>query len=385
VRLPAGASLTGAAAWPASAFTRPILQDIRMGSGASAGRAALIGGVAGVAAIAVMVGLALAWRRKDVGSRLPLAPPTYGPPCGLAPAEMAAALEGVGSTSTALMATFLDLAARGWLSISVIDGERVMLTRRNTGTGALRAWEAQLLEVAFGDRSTSTLGEYDPDLGFGWTGIGIRLVDAAEADGFRNPEGGRPDRRWLWVGVVGAGVLVVSLAWLVFLGVAPTPAAGAALGLGLVVGSIAATIITPRAQTPASARLLSEVAGLRKVLGTAPAASRQLFAQTSGLAPAAILATMLPYAVALGLEDAWVAAFPDVEPDELAGYGLEATNASLLSAMLMSAYASTSGSLLPPPSTSESSTSAEPSTGGSGLSGGGFAGGGGGGGGGGTW
>ena len=385
VRLSSGASLTGAAAWPASAFTLPIAQDIRMGRGESARRAALVGGVAGVVGIAVMVGLALAWRRRDGGESLPLAPATYGPPCGLAPAEMVAALEGVASTPTALMATFLDLAARGWLSVSVLDGERVMLARRSMGTVELREWEARLLEVAFGDRSTVTLAEYDPDLGAGWTGIGVRLVDAAEADGFRNPEAGRPDRRWMWSGVVGAGVLVASLAWLVFLGAAPVPAAAAAIGLCLVVGSIAATIITPRAQTATSARLLSEVAGLRKVLGTDPAASRQQFAQRSGLAPAAILATMLPYAVALGLEDAWVAAFPDLEPDELAGYGLEVASASLLGAMLLSAYSSTAGTLSPPSSDSDSSSSSDSSTGGSGLSGGGFAGGGGGGGGGGSW
>lgn len=381
VQLSSASSLTGAAAWPASAFTVPVVQDIRMGRAASAGRGALIGGVAGLVALVGMIGVALAWRRKDGGASLPLAPPMYGPPCGLAPAEMGAALDGVASTPTALMATFLDLAARGWITVRVRGEDRVILKRQPEGTSELREWESKLLEAVFGDRPTATLGGYEPDLAVEWTFIGMKLVDAAEANGYRNPEGGRPDRRWMWFGVAGAGMAIVSLVWLFFAGLSAVPAAGAALGAGLVIGSIAATIITPRSQTPASARLLSEVAGLRKVLGTDPAASRQLFAQKSGLSQAAILATMLPYAVALGLEDAWVAAFPDLSPDELAGYGLHVASMELLSAMVVSGVSSSSDAISEPPSSDDSSASP-----GSGFSGsGGYSGGGGGGGGGGSW
>ena len=384
VELGAASSLTGAAAWPASAFTMPIVQDIRPGPGASAGRGALVGGVAGLTVIGVMIGLAFALRRRDRGVDLPLAPPVYGPPCGLAPAEVIAALEGVGSTSTSLMATFLDLAARGWLHVSILDGDQVLLARQSEGTGDLREWESRLLEAAFGDRSTVTLGEYDPDLATTWTFIGMKLVDAAERDGYRNAAGGRADRRWVWIGSVGAIATVAAVAWLVFGGLSMIPALAAVLGLCVVVGSVAAAVITPRTQTATSARFLSEVAGLTRVLGTDPAASRQLFAQASGLPPAAIMATMLPYAVALGLQDAWVSAFPDLEPDELAGSGLLVTSVSLLGAMLMSGADSASGAITPPPEPSPSSSSSW-SSGGSGLSGGGHSGGGGGGGGGGSW
>ena len=376
-QLDPGSSLTGAAAWPASAFTAPITQDIRMGATASAGRGAVIGGVAGVLAVAVMCGLAIAFRRRDRGVSMPLAPAMYGPPSGLAPAEMAAALEGVGSTPTSLMATFLDLAARGWLGVAVNDGQ-VTLTRQAGGAGVLRDWEGRLLEAVFAGRSTKTLGEYDALLEAAWTHIGITLVDTAEADGYRNREGGRPDRRWLWPGVAGAVIAVLSVGWLVFGGASLAAAAGAVLGGCLVVGSIVATIITPRAQTPTSARFLSEVAGLAKVLSTDAAASRQRFAQTTGLGPAAILATMLPYAVALGLEDAWVAAFPEIGRDELASNGLEVSSALLLPGLVQSGVVSSYSALSPPPEPSTSS-------GGSGFSGGGVAGGGGGGGGGGSW
>ena len=384
VELGAASSLTGAAAWPASAFTMPIVQDIRPGPGASAVRGALVGGVAGVTVIVVMIGLAFALRRRDRGVDLPLAPPVYGAPCGLAPAEMIAALEGVGSTSTSLMATFLDLAARGWLHVRILDGNQLLLARQPQGNGELREWEAGLLEAVFDDRSTVTLGEYDPDLATKWTFIGMNLVDAAERDGYRNAAGGRADRRWVWIGSVGTIAALASVAWLVFGGVSLIPAMVAVLGLCLVVGSVAAAVITPRTQTVRSARLLSEVAGLTRVLGTDPAGSRQLFAQASGLPPAAIMATMLPYAVALGLQDAWVSAFPDLEPDELAGSGLLVASVSLLGAMLLSGADSASGALAPPSEVS-SSTSSSWSSGGSGLSGGGHSGGGGGGGGAGSW
>ncbi len=219
------------------------------------------------------------------------------------------------------MATFLDLSARGWMRVTVHD-EVVTVTRLGTGSAELRDWESALMEAVFRGRSTAVLGEYDPNLESAWTYTGMTLVDRAEADGYRNSEAGQPDRRWLWFAGAGAILLVLAGAGFLFLDSTLVPAAGAALGLCLVVGSIAATIITPRTQTATSARFLSEVAGLRKVLGTESAASRQEFAQRSGLSPAAILATMLPYAVALGLEDAWVAAFPDLDADELAGAGL---------------------------------------------------------------
>jgi hypothetical protein len=264
--------------------------------------------------------------------------------------------------------------------IRVLDDGQVGLVRLGSAPGELRSWEATVLDAVFGERSTVTLGVYDPGLSATWTGIGIRLVDAAEAGGFRNAAGGRPDRRWLWFGVGGAGVTLASLAWLLFGGAAMIPAAGAVLGSCLVVGAVAATIITPRTQTATSARFLSEVAGLEKVLGTDPATSRQAFAQASGLSPAAIMATMLPYAVALGVEGAWVGAFPDLAGNDLSGVGLDVAGAGLLSTLLDSAVTSSSAALTEPPPSPSTTSSGD-----SALFGSGYAGGGGGGGGGGSW
>lgn len=383
VSLAPGGALTGAAAWPASAFERPIVQDIREGPVASAIRGALIGAGLGALAIGILAGAAVALRRRDAGARVG-APLTYGPPCGLAPAEMSAALTGVGFPSTSLLATLLDFAARGWVHLDVGRDDVVRL-RREKGADRLRDWERELLDAVFDGKRTASLDKPPLGLPITMSAIGMGLVDAVVAAGYRNPDGGRADRRWVGVGVGGGLLTLTAGAWLLFSGPALVPAALAVAGACLVVGSIAAAVITPRTQTPTSARFLSEVAGLTIVLGTDAAASRQVFAQQSGLAPAAILVTMLPYAVALGLEDSWIAAFPDLGPDELSATGLGVSEAALLSAFVA---AGLSGAMNASTFGSSNSSSDGPGwrpSGGSGLSGRGFAGGGGGGGGGGTW
>lgn len=79
VMLVPGEALTGAVSWPAAAFTQPIVQDVREGPTASAIRGALIGAGAGLVVIAVIVGLAIALRRRDAGAPAG-APLTYSPP-----------------------------------------------------------------------------------------------------------------------------------------------------------------------------------------------------------------------------------------------------------------------------------------------------------------
>lgn len=268
-----------------------------------------------------------------------------------------------------------------------VDGEDVVRLRRmKPGGDRLREWERELMDAVFDGRPSVSLDRAPVGLAITMSAIGMGLVDEAVAGGFRNPDGGRPDRRWAWVGAGGAVLGVVSGAWLLIGGAALLPAALSVLGVCVALGSIAAAVITPRTQTPTSARFLSEVAGLRKVLGTEAAHARQVFARESGLAPAAVLTTMLPYAVALGLEDSWIAAFPDLTPDELSSTGLGISQASMLSAFVAAALRSAASAptcASPSPATSDD-PDARPS-GGSGLSGRGFAGGGGGGGGGGGW
>ena len=383
VSLPPGGALTVAAAWPASAFTAPAVQDIRQGPAAEAARGALVGGVAGAVAIASLAGLAWGLRRRDAGARVG-APLVYGPPCGLAPAEMQAAITGEGFGSHALLATLLDLAARGWVHMDV-RGDDVVRLRREKGADRLRDWERELLDSVFDGGRKASLDKPPLGLPITMSAIGMRLVDAAVASGYRNPEAGRADRRWAWTGAGGALLGTSCAAWLLIDGPAPVPAGLAVLGACIVIGSIVAAVITPRTQTPTSARFLSEVAGLSTVLGTDAAHSRQVFVREAGLSPAAILVTMLPYAVVLGLEDSWISAFPELGADELAPTGLGVSTTSMLTAFVAAGLrAATSAATFASTASAGDRPDPRPS-GGSGLSGRGFAGGGGGGGGGGGW
>ena len=139
---------------------------------------------------------------------------------------------------------------------------------------------------------------------------------------------------------------------------------------GTLIGFFGARIITPRRQTSESARFLAEVEGLRRVLGTDAAASRREFAQRSGLSPAAVFATMLPFAVVFELENAWIGAFPDLTPDMLASTGFAVGSISAMDGLVSSGQSSMSSAMTSPSS---------------GSGGGGSSGGGGGGGGGGSW
>ena len=131
-----------------------------------------------------------------------------------------------------------------------------------------------------------------------------------------------------------------------------------------------ARAITPRRQTEQSARFLAEVAGFRTVLGTDAAAARREFAQRSGLSPAAIFATMLPYAVVFALEDSWIGAFPDLSPDQLVSSGFYVPSIGSMNSLVSAGTTSVSSAMTAPSS---------------GSGGGGSSGGGGGGGGGGSW
>lgn len=215
----------------------------------------------------------------------------------------------------------------------------------------------------------AALTGYDRELATLWSSTARELVAEQEAAGRRNPRGDAPDRRWRWLGI--AAALLIALGFVtVPAGQGFLAALAFTLGIGALVGFLVARAITPRAQTPQSAVLLAKVEGLRVVLGTDAAASRREFAQRTGLSPAALFATMLPYAVALDLQDAWIGAFPDLTADDLVGSGFVVAGIHGMDGLVSSSTSSLSSATTAPSS---------------GSGGGGSSGGGGGGGGGGSW
>ena len=302
---------------------------------------------------------------------MPGAPPQYGPPDDLTPAEVAAAWEGRGGTVDArvLVATLLNLAERRWINVSTDTAGDLRVDWVGTGTPALRTWEESLLGVILKGGGTATLSSYDKELATLWASSVRALVDEQEVAGRRNPRGDEPDRRWRWLGAVAFALLAVGFVS-IFIDQPFLSAIALTAGVGALVGFFAARAITPRRQTEQSALFLAKVDGLQKVLGTDSAAARREFAQRSGLSADAIFATMLPYAVVFGLESAWIGAFPDLSPDQLVTHGFYVGSIGSMDSLVSSGTSSMSSAMTAPSSGSGS---------------GGSSGGGGGGGGGGSW
>ena len=359
--------LTGATVFPAEAFALAPTENIQAAPlGAGIG---VLGGLlpAGLL-VAVPVILALSRRREDRGIDLPASPAQYSPPDGLTAAGMAVAYSGATQGARLMVATLVDLAARRWINLSQADGN-LRIDWLGTGTDPIRDWENNLVGAILRGQPNAVLSGYDKALADLWSTTIVSLREQSEANGRRNPKGGAPDRRWNWLAVVFAialalGILAAIIGFGFVAGLAFTSSVGALAGF------VAARIITPRKETEQSAQFRAKVRGLEKVLGTDSAQSRREFAQRSGLAPAAVFATMLPYAIVLDLEDSWVGAFPDLTPEDLTGYGFYYVGIGAMADFVSSGTSSISGAMTAPSS---------------GSGGGGFSGGGGGGGGGGSW
>lgn len=363
----AGEYLTTAIDYPAGAFTvKPVEvfepeQPIVLG--------VIIGGLLFWGLLVVPIVLASIWRRKDKGVAVTATPVQFEPPDRLSAVEMAAAWKGDNTSMRprAMVAALTDLAARGQLVIADADDLTVELVPQ--ANVKVQAWEAKLLDQIFAAGSPASLGQYNAQLAGVWGSEYSNLVDVAEAAGRRNEQGGAPDRRWNWMFLIAAIGVVVFIASIV-LDSPPGVIVAVGIFVGAVLGGAIARIITPRRETDESARFLMLTLGFRRLLETDASVARREFAQRLGLPAAAILATMLPYAVVFSLEESWVGAFPDLTPEELRASGFNVVTIAALSTMVGNASHSASSSLTAPSSGSGS---------------GGSAGGGGGGGGGGSW
>ena len=369
VRLNAYSGLTGVTVYPAAAFSRVPTENIK-----DPPANPLLGIPVGlIPALALIVGPVLYARSKrseDAGVDLPGSPPQYSPPDGLAPAAMYAAWKGDESSahSRMLVATLVDLAARRWINLSSA-GDDLQVTWVGTGSAPMLPWEESLVGAILKGQPSATLSGYDAAMATLWATSCKQLETESEQNGRRNPTGDAPDQRWGWLAAVwlvcfGAafGAFIFGLTLVAFI--------LGTMGVGALIGFIAARIITPRKETEQSAQFQAKVRGFAVILGTDAAASRREFAQRLGLPPEAVFATMLPFAIVLQLESAWIGAYPDLTPEQLSNYGFYYVGWGSMYAMVSSGTSSISSAMTAPSS---------------GSGGGGFSGGGGGGGGGGSW
>ncbi|MEY2634149.1 MAG: putative rane protein, partial [Actinomycetota bacterium] len=290
----------------------------------------------------------------------------FEPPMGLSVAEVAAAWHG-GFSTRALTASLVQMAADGVVELDSTNGELTVIVKDESK--AKIPWQQQLVHAISRKGSPAHLTEYDEDFASSVNATGSALVAEAEQKGILNPKANR-SRIAMIVGIA------ISVASLIF--VMPMVAAPQIFGFVFLIpiaGFIGFAIgyrITPKVQTEKSAEFLSAVAGFEKLFTTDAAAARREFAHRSGLTPAAIFATLLPFAIIYEAEASWVGAFPDITPDELRAYGYNVASMGAMTSLTQNTEAALSAAMT------------SPSSSGSG-SGGGSAGGGGGGGGGGSW
>jgi len=367
--MPSGQAATVVVTSPARGFTHVApahITDQPEAWSTQAARGLPIGGGIGLVLLIGVIGLALS-RRSRIKTSAVNEVIRFEAPLGLRPAEMAVSWYGH-FDGKALTATVLDLATRGVLTVETTDSKQLLVKRLDAKV-ALADWESALVQSIFVNEDMAELGTYDRQLSETVTELQKQLVAQAVKAGRRNTRAATARIVWRVAGGIGlllsiASIAIVANGTVFFCVLLPS--------LALTVGSVIAHQITPLLQTPESAEFISSVLGFRKLLSTDAAAARREFAHRSGLSNAAIFATMLPFAVVFGLDQAWTSAFPDLTPEDLHSYGYYAIGMSGMHNLVSAGQQSLSATLT------------APSSSGSG-SGGGASGGGGGGGGGGSW
>ena len=299
--------------------------------------------------------------------------PEYEPPEKLHPAEAGLLLDESADPKD-VTATIVDLAARGYLTISELPKHFLTkqdwsLAKRKKDTGNLAAYERLILTGLFKSGNEVKLSELKGKFYTTLQDAQTALYDDSVKQSWFVGNPRRTRQGWA---ILGVAVAIVG-ALLTF-----------GLGLGLGAGLIGIAIMLigfllvpfSRAMAARSAKgsdLLQRFLGFRMYMLTAEK-DRQKFAEKEG-----IFSAYLPYAIVFGIVDRWANAFRglDARAAGIAAWYVGTTpfNAASFSSDLQSFSSSLSLSVASTPGGSGSS----------GFGGGGFSGGGGGGGGGGSW
>ncbi|HSS61962.1 MAG TPA: DUF2207 domain-containing protein [Candidatus Limnocylindrales bacterium] len=293
----------------------------------------------------------------------------FEPPQKMRPAQLGLILDESADTKD-VTATIVDLAVRGFLTISEVAGKHDwMLTRKGRDVAGLLPYEMTLLDGLFvGGRQQVKVSELKGTFQSTLRSAESQVYsDAMSRKLFRF----RPD---YLRGIAIAVAIVVILA-----GAGLTFILGLLFGWGLVGLAVILTglvlLVVHRAlstRTAPGRDLMQHTLGFRLYMNTAEK-YRQQFAEK-----AEIFTQLLPYAIVFGSVSRWAKAFEGIDTSATNSWyvGQGPFQAALLSSSLESMNASLSSAIASSPPSSGSS---------SGFGGGGFSGGGGGGGGGGSW
>ncbi|TMF70020.1 MAG: DUF2207 domain-containing protein, partial [Chloroflexi bacterium] len=292
----------------------------------------------------------------------------FEPPQKLRPAELGLILDESADTKD-VTATIVDLAVRGFLTISEVQGKRDwLLTRKSAEVAGMLPYEMTLFKGLFANRQQVKISELKGTFQSTLRSAeGEVYADAMSHKFFR----ARPDL--VRLATVGVAILIaLAGAGLTFL--LGITFGGGLIGLAVVLVGVV-LIVMHRAmasRTAAGREVMQKTLGFRLYMTTAEK-YRQQFAEK-----AEIFTQLLPYAIVFGCVARWSKAFEGIDTSASNSWyvGNAPFQAALLSSSLESMNSSLSSAIASTPPSSGSS---------SGFGGGGFSGGGGGGGGGGSW
>lgn len=258
--------------------------------------------------VAALAGMIHLWRTRG---RDPAAagaiPVRYGPPDDLRPAEVGTILDERASLDD-LTATILDFAIRGQLTIEEIEETKFLffssrdyrLRRRGGAQPDLRAYEEKFLEALFGRASevrvSSLKNKFYKDL----PGIRKALYSGLSGRGRFFPAS--PERvRRLYL-LLGAGTAL--------LGIFLFGALGFGAGMGLLLTGALIAVFSPfmPRRTARGKRAQAEILGFREFVERVDADRLdRMGGRTAGN-----FEKVLPFAIVLGVADAWADAFADL-------------------------------------------------------------------------
>jgi len=292
----------------------------------------------------------------------------FEPPQKLRPAELGLILDESADTKD-VTATIVDLAVRGFLTITEVQGKRDwLLTRKSAEVAGMLPYEVTLFNGLFANRQQVKISELKGTFQSTLRSAeGEVYADAMSHKFFR----ARPDL--VRLATVGVAILIA------LAGSGLTFLLGITFGGGLIgvavllVGVVLIAMHRAMASRTAAGReVMQKTLGFRLYMTTAEK-YRQQFAEK-----AEIFTQLLPYAIVFGCVARWSKAFEGINTSASNNWyvGNAPFQAALLSSNLESMNSSLSSAIASTPPSSGSS---------SGFGGGGFSGGGGGGGGGGSW
>lgn len=328
----------------------------------------------------VFAGMLWLWRERGRDPELAPIAVRYEPPDQMTPAELGTLFDGTPDMRD-ITATIVDLAVRGFVHIEERDTEGFLgffsgkgyvftLKKPRGEWSALKPHERDLLEAMFGAKDSVSLADLKNKFYKHLPGLRDDLYGMLVRRGFYT---GRPDRvRALYIiggFVLGAALAVIGGTAMAALGMQPLAGIIAGILTGLII--IVFGWFMP-SRTINGTRELEKVLGFQEFLSRVEGDRLERMVKTPEM-----FESLLPYAMALGVEENWAKAFDGIYREPPRWYsgpgGVHTFRPSTFTTNLghMSAQAATAMSSSPR------------SSGGSGFSGGSSGGGGGGGGGGG--